>query len=72
MTINIYNIDEQCKQFLTQAWQLEEYHEVLNLIDTYPAQVHAQLNWLVNTVAAGGDDVDDVSEAKSMLERFML
>lgn len=70
--INIYNIDETSKQFLSQAWQLEHYHEVLELIDSYPNRDHPKLRWLISVAARGGDDIGDVSEARSILHEFML
>ena len=70
--INIYNIDKSSKQFLSQAWQLEHYHEVLELINSYPKQDHHKLRWLISVAAQGGDDISDVNEARSILYEFML
>jgi hypothetical protein len=70
--VNIYNINDTGKQFLARAWQLAEYPEVLDLIDSYPESQRLQLHWLLVVAAHGGDDIEDVSEASRLLKQFQL
>jgi hypothetical protein len=69
-TVNLYNIDTEAVEFLGQIWQLNEYSDVLALIDTQPAARQPISHWLVQVVSAGGDDITDVSQARELIRQY--
>lgn len=68
--INLYNIDTEAVAFLRQVWKLDDYAEVLSLIQTQRRERRSISHWLVHVAATGGDDITDVTQARELLRQY--
>ena len=66
----INNLPAKYKALMEVIWEMDTNEQVISFVKTLPMRDMLAVSYLVELAVAGGDEVDDVSDAKREIDRI--
>jgi len=72
MTVTLYNLTDREKWIAETIWELKTQEQYLQLLESLPLAQRYEVNAVAKILNWGTDDIEDLDEAKLVLDRFRL
>jgi hypothetical protein len=66
----INNLSAKEKALMEVIWEFDTVEQINSFVNTLPYKDVMAVRYLVQVAQAGGDDVEDLTEAKQVLDRI--
>ena len=66
----IHNLPAKHKALMEIIWEFDSVEKIVAFVETLPYKDKIAVQYLVQLVQAGGDDLIDLTEAKQVLDRI--
>jgi hypothetical protein len=66
----INNLSAKEKALMEVIWECESVEQIVSFVESLPYKDVMAVRYIVQVAQAGGDDVEDLTEAKQVLDRI--